>query len=74
MKKAGVDGKHGWPPTLPDQFRLVRAVLASQRGLVDAAALAARFRRVRRDRLAAVLDTLVSLDQARRTGEDRYVS
>jgi hypothetical protein len=52
----------------------VRTLLAGQSGPVGAAALASHFRRVRRDRLTEVLDTLVSLGQARKTGNDRYVA
>jgi hypothetical protein len=53
---------------------LVRTLLAGQGGPVGAAALALRFHRVRRDRLTEVLDTLVSLGQARKIGNDRYVA
>jgi hypothetical protein len=73
-QELAAEGEHSWPQALPDQFRLVRAVLAGQDGPIGAAALVSRFRRVRRDRLTAVLDTLVSLGQARKTEHGRYIA
>ncbi len=61
-----------WPKELPDQFKAVRAALAAERVPAAAEQVAARFVRARRDRVAAVLEILVSLGQARQTAPARY--
>ncbi|MGH7062146.1 MAG: class I SAM-dependent DNA methyltransferase, partial [Stellaceae bacterium] len=63
-----------WPRDLPDQFKAVRAILALEAAPAAADAIASRFVRARRDRVAAVLETLVSLGQARRAAPGRYAA
>jgi hypothetical protein len=64
--------RQSWPRDLPDQFKAVRAVLALETAPAAAAEIATRFRHARHDRVAAVLETLVSLGQARRAASGRY--
>jgi hypothetical protein len=61
-----------WPRELPDQFKAVRAALAAEGGPAAAEQVAARFVRARRHRVAEVLETLVSLGQAREAAPGRY--
>ena len=60
-----------WPRELPDQFKAVRAALTARRPAA-VEEVAARFVRARRDRVAEVLETLVSLGQARQAGPGRF--
>jgi hypothetical protein len=64
--------KQPWPRTIPEQARAVRQALSAQRGLVTPAQLAKAFRRARVERIEELLETLVSLGQARDVGEGRY--
>ncbi|EKV30340.1 hypothetical protein C882_4299 [Caenispirillum salinarum AK4] len=67
--------KPRWPRTLPEKARLVRALLSDQMKPLTAAEvnrLFASAKKERVDSVAEVLDTLVSLSQAHRSG-DRYV-
>jgi hypothetical protein len=66
--------RQSWPRDLPEQFKAVRAALAAQGTPAAAEEVAARFVRARRDRVAAVLATLVSLGQARQAGAGRYTT
>jgi hypothetical protein len=61
-----------WPRDLPDQFKAVRDALAAEQAPVAAEQVAGHFVRARRDRVAAVLATLVSLGQARHAGPGLY--
>ena len=63
--------RQSWPRELPGQFKAVRAILALEAAPAAADAIATRFVRARRDRVAAVLETLVSLGQARRAAPGR---
>lgn len=68
----------GWAPILakelPEQFKAVRAALAAQGVPARPEQVAAQFVRVRRDRVAEVLETLVSLGQARQAGRGLYAA
>ena len=64
--------RQSWPRELPEQFKAVRDALAAQRAPAAAEQVAAHFLRVRRDRVAEVLETLVSLGQIRQTGQGLY--
>ena len=61
-----------WPRELTQQFKAVRDALGAQTEPANPEQLASRFVRARRDRVAAVLATLVSLGQARETAPGRY--
>jgi hypothetical protein len=61
-----------WPRDLAAQFKAVRDALAAQAEPADPERLASRFARARRDRVAEVLESLVSLGQARETAPGRY--
>jgi len=63
-----------WPKTIPEQARAVRQALASQIGAVTSKQLAKTFARPNLDRVEELLQTLVSLGQARETEEGHYVS
>ena len=67
-------GRQSWPKELPEQFKAVRAALAAQGAPARAEQIAGRFVRVRRDRVAEVLETLVSLGQARQAGRGLYAA
>jgi hypothetical protein len=64
--------KQPWPKTIPEQARAVRQALATQRGVVTPQQLARVFTRARVERIEELLQTLVSLGQAREVGEGRY--
>jgi hypothetical protein len=66
--------KQPWPKTIPEQARAVRQALASGRGVVTPQQLARAFTRARVERIEELLQTLVSLGQAREVGEGRYTS
>jgi hypothetical protein len=66
--------RQSWPKELPEQFKAVRAALAAQGAPAKAEQVAAQFVRARRDRIAEVLETLVSLGQARPAGRGLYVA
>jgi hypothetical protein len=66
--------KQPWPKALPEQARAVRLALAAQRGVVTPQQLARAFTRARVERIEELLQTLVSLGQAREVGKGRYTS
>ncbi|MGH9966356.1 MAG: class I SAM-dependent DNA methyltransferase, partial [Pyrinomonadaceae bacterium] len=63
-----------WPKTIPEQARAVRHALTSQVGAVTPRQVAKLFSRANVDRVEELLQTLVSLGQARETEEGHYVS
>jgi len=69
---AAKPAKQPWPKSIPEQARAVRQALASQRGVVTSRQLAAVFTRARVERIEELLQTLVSLGQAREVSEGRY--
>lgn len=66
--------KQEWPKSLPEQARALRHMLAAQPGVVTPAQLAARFSRARVGRVEELLQTLVSLGQAREVGPGRFTA
>jgi len=62
-----------WPKTLPEQAQAVRAVLAEQPTGLSPDQLARLFHRANTQRVTDMLNTLVSLGQARALGANRYV-
>lgn len=60
--------KQPWPKSLAEQAKAVRGVLAGAGGAVTPADVAKSFSRGNVDTIAELLDTLVSLGQARRDG------
>ena len=65
--------KRPWPKTLPEQAQAVRAVLADQPTGLTPEQLARLFLRANTQRVTDMLNTLVSLGQARMLEEGRYV-
>ncbi len=65
--------KAPWPKTLAEQAQAVRAALASQPAGMTAEQLARTFVRGQSKRVAELLETLVSLGQARALDDGRYV-
>ncbi len=66
--------KTPWPKTLPERAHAVRATLAAQLGPVTSEQLARTFLRANMERVEELLDTLVSLGQARELDDGRFVS
>jgi hypothetical protein len=66
--------KLSWPNTIPEQARAIRQALTSQIGAITSKNLAKKFSRANVDRVEELLQTLVSLGQARETEEGHYVS
>lgn len=64
--------KQPWPKSIPEQARAVRQALAAGRGVVTPQQLAAAFRRANLARIEELLQTLVSLGQAREVSPGRY--
>lgn len=62
-----------WPKHVPAQYVALRAALAGK-GVTGPAELAQRFSGVRAGKLAAMLQTLAALGQARNVGSGRYVT
>lgn len=69
---AAKEKKQPWPKTLPEQARALRQVLAARKGVVTAKELARSFVRARVERIEELLQTLVSLGQAREVGAGRF--
>ena len=65
--------KHPWPKTLPEQVRVVREALADAAEPATPETVARCFTRARKDKVAPILDTLVTVGQARQTDDGRYV-
>ncbi|MDT5121247.1 MAG: hypothetical protein QOC96_729 [Acidobacteriota bacterium] len=66
--------KQPWPKTIPEQARAVRQALTTGRGVVTPQQLAKAFTRARVERIEELLQTLVSLGQAREVSAGRYTS
>ena len=62
-----------WPKALPDQVRELRTALASAQNPVTPEELARTFTRARTDRVADLLETLATLNQARKLNDGRYL-
>jgi hypothetical protein len=62
-----------WPKPLAEQVQAVRSALATSGAGRTAEQLACTFQRARVDRVAELLETLVSLVQSRETADGRYV-
>ena len=71
---SGKQEKLPWPKTLAEQAKAVRAALVSDSGVTTAEQLAKRFRGARKDKLAELLETLVSLGQAREAGKGKFAA
>jgi len=72
--KASSAVKLPWPKVLPDQVRLLRELLATQATPVTAKTLAKSFTRARVDKIEELLQTLVTLGQARLVEEGKYLA
>lgn len=66
--------KQEWPKTLPEQARALRQMLAAQTGVVTPEQLAKKFMRARVERVEELLQTLVSLGQAREVEAGRFAA
>ena len=62
-----------WPKTLPDQVRAVREALIEAGQPVTSDVVARRFTRARKDKVGSILETLVTVGQARLTEDGRFV-
>lgn len=63
-----------WPRSLAEQAKAVRAELVAQGGVVTPAELAKSFARAQADRIQELLETLVSLGQAREIEAGKFVA
>lgn len=61
--------QHAWPTTLPEQIRLVRGLLGALSRPVKPAEVGRFFDNAKPARLKEILETLVALGHARKTGE-----
>lgn len=66
--------KAKWPTALPDQMRLVRGALDGAGQALTAEQVAAAFKGARRKRVDELLETLVSVGQARMTDDGRFAA
>ncbi|MAT70921.1 MAG: hypothetical protein CMJ58_15510 [Planctomycetaceae bacterium] len=66
--------KEPWPKTLSEQAAAVQGALAALAAPADAGAVAQRFTRANKDRVAELLETLHNLGKARRVDDDRYLA
>ena len=66
--------KSPWPKSLPDQIRAVHESILAAKTPTSADAIARRFTRARTGRIAELLDTLVTLGQARKLDDGRYAA
>ena len=64
--------KLAWPKTLPEQVRSLRSTLVSLPAPADLESIAKQFKGARRERVAEILDTLITLGQATETHDHRY--
>jgi hypothetical protein len=72
--KAVKAAKAPWPKTLPEQARGVRTALQAQTEAATPEVIAKCFSRAKVDEVEEILDTLVSLGQAREVGEDLFLA
>jgi hypothetical protein len=70
--KTAKAAKIAWPKTLAEQAKGVRTVLGQSAGPMSAKEVAARFKAAKAATVMELLDTLVSLGQARKQGADKY--
>jgi hypothetical protein len=73
LTPAGPAKKRPWPKPLAERVQSVRSALATSGAGMTPKQLARTFQRARVDRVAALLETLVSLGQAREAADGRYV-
>lgn len=73
MKKATKVKKQPWPKSLPDRITVVRSALSEHPTPATVADVAKRFTRARKDVVEELLDTLVTVGQARQTDDGLYV-
>ncbi len=69
---ADAAARQSWPKELAEQFKAVRAALTTEKAPAAAEQVAAHFVHARRSRVREVLDTLVSLGQARQAASGCY--
>ncbi len=66
---------HTTPPNaVPEQVRVLREILSARSAPATATDLAKHFTRVRSDKIDELLETLVSLGQARKAGEGTFLA
>jgi hypothetical protein len=71
---AAKQGKAPWPKSLAEQAKAVRQALTTQPGGQTANQIAKRFLRGKTERISELLETLVSLGQAREVGEGKFTA
>jgi len=63
-----------WPPTLAEQAKAVREMLVTENQVITSQNLAKTFTGARVERVTELLETLVSLGQARQLEDGRYTA
>jgi hypothetical protein len=66
--------KAPWPTALPEQAQAIAATLAARSEPATPAQVARMFSRAKTSRVTEILETLASLGQARRVGENIYAA
>ncbi|RLC08512.1 MAG: class I SAM-dependent DNA methyltransferase, partial [Deltaproteobacteria bacterium] len=72
-RSASIASRAPWPKSLPDQVRVLREVLADHTTPATAETIARQFTRARKDKVEEILQTLVTLGQAREVEDGRFV-
>ncbi len=73
-KAAGTPAKAAWPTTLPERFQAIRQALNARGKPATSEEIATGFSRAKKDQVAEILETLVTVGQARQTKGGKYVA
>ena len=66
--------KAAWPGTLPERFQAIRQALTARGQPATPEEIATGFSRAKKDQVAEILETLVTVGQARQTKGGKYVA
>ena len=72
-KAAGTPAKAAWPGTLPERFQAIRQALTARGQPATPEEIATGFSRAKKDQVAEILETLVTVGQARQTKGGKFV-
>ena len=72
-KAAGTPAKAVWPATLPERFQAIRQALTARGKPATPEEIATGFSRAKKDQVAEILETLVTVGQARQTKGGKFV-
>jgi hypothetical protein len=63
-----------WPKKLPEQMQAVRSAVAALAGPATPEAVARRFEKARRDKVAEIMEGLAAVGQLRQVGADQFAA